>query len=660
MFLYAKVVLKNLLSKDSVAELKEELSKENFPAGLEAAYERVVVRVLDRPPLPRKRTARTILGWLICSPRPLRWREIQSRFCINPEKEVCDYDNRRYLFQSSRFSLAAVHGEMGLFCTQYLSSRPFSIHRTQDEIKDSALNGYYGLFDYAVTSWAQHVRFALASDTAPMLDDETRNAIRQVAQGLLETQPEAFTVHDVEEEVEVESTGSQSPGLIAPKLDNFLSNDGGLGFFSDQVSLIRDVIEKIEHSALSDSSPFTGLNGHGRFKCPRTRCLKFTEGFPNRQDRDRHILEHQKPFKCPVEGCYAQTIGYKSQQELEAHDKRLHAADFNFQSLFSIRKKRKARTIHQAVIQGNIEQVMLFHKSGASLDNPPKNNGSATPLMLAAKNGHMDICKYILEHGGNPFRLRLFSRESALFHVIKRQDAEMVHLFLATASSHIPTASVKYFREAVAQAVYSDNLNVFNQILEFSSQRIDIKSEFEVAEFLLDFLPKEYLLNTDDGGDTLLHRLISGLYRTITISEDFKRLFCRVLEANVATANITDSHGNLPLHRYIARVPRASSVILKPLIRYTTRLDEENEQGQTPLEIAIRDGNDVAVSLLLESGRDDFARKPSDGNSMQQLAEGELKSHRDSKSSKTESQLPIWQEWLKKRIRILELLTVTL
>ena len=38
MFLYAKVVLDNLLSQDSPADFKEEMSTDNFPDGLDAAY----------------------------------------------------------------------------------------------------------------------------------------------------------------------------------------------------------------------------------------------------------------------------------------------------------------------------------------------------------------------------------------------------------------------------------------------------------------------------------------------------------------------------------------------------------------------------------------------------------------------------------------------
>lgn len=53
-------------------------------------YQRVVARVLDRPP-PRKRdAAEKILRWIVCAARPLYWREIQAFFCINPEDGTCD------------------------------------------------------------------------------------------------------------------------------------------------------------------------------------------------------------------------------------------------------------------------------------------------------------------------------------------------------------------------------------------------------------------------------------------------------------------------------------------------------------------------------------------------------------------------------------------
>jgi hypothetical protein len=49
------------------------------------SYERVVKRVLRNPIKPEKLAAEQILGWVVSAERPLRWREIQSRFCIDPD-----------------------------------------------------------------------------------------------------------------------------------------------------------------------------------------------------------------------------------------------------------------------------------------------------------------------------------------------------------------------------------------------------------------------------------------------------------------------------------------------------------------------------------------------------------------------------------------------
>lgn len=49
------------------------------------SYERVVKRVLKNPIGPERLAAEQIIGWVMCAERPLRWREIQSRFCIDLE-----------------------------------------------------------------------------------------------------------------------------------------------------------------------------------------------------------------------------------------------------------------------------------------------------------------------------------------------------------------------------------------------------------------------------------------------------------------------------------------------------------------------------------------------------------------------------------------------
>lgn len=45
----------------------------------------MVKRVLKNPTKPERLAAEQILGWVVSAERPLRWREIQSRFCIDAE-----------------------------------------------------------------------------------------------------------------------------------------------------------------------------------------------------------------------------------------------------------------------------------------------------------------------------------------------------------------------------------------------------------------------------------------------------------------------------------------------------------------------------------------------------------------------------------------------
>lgn len=58
-------------------------------------YERVAIRIFEESPAAEREDATKILGWLTCAQRLLRWREIQSLFCIDPEAGTVDYEDNR-------------------------------------------------------------------------------------------------------------------------------------------------------------------------------------------------------------------------------------------------------------------------------------------------------------------------------------------------------------------------------------------------------------------------------------------------------------------------------------------------------------------------------------------------------------------------------------
>ncbi|KAK3995723.1 hypothetical protein QBC44DRAFT_356077 [Cladorrhinum sp. PSN332] len=554
MFLYAKVVLDNLLSQDSVEELKEELSAENFPEGLKAAYERVVIRILDRPSPPRRRTAKIILGWLVCSPRPLRWREIQSKFCIKPKEEVCNYDYRRldngkvlcgslvelshceyqkdspaedwislvhetarsYLVQSGRFSLAMEHAQLAIFCTQYLASTPFSTHHTAERIEGSALAGYYGLLDYAATQWKEHVKMATASSTA--LGEELRSTVRKSAEKLLQIQAVDSRPHDQTADA---TTPEPEPVL---NLVEFIAEDRECVILSQQICLIRETIEMIEHTQLKNDV-FSELNGHGLFKCSNLGCLKFTDGFLDQKDRHRHLLEHERPFKCSVEGCYAKTVGYSSQKDLDVHCGRVHPSDSDFKSLFLGSKSiAKEDTIYTAASKGNLEQVKLFQASGAPINEPDKLRGARTPLFLAVKHGHADVCRYLIQElGVDPFQAG--HGLSPLYEAIVREDSEIVRIILSTEHTWVHSVNSYILQmevfKSIAYAICSGNVDIVDQLLQFW-RRLDR----ELRRILSGILQQSYLIKRQYATrKAALFERQKSLLHTIT-QQAFPTLYC--------------------------------------------------------------------------------------------------------------------------------------
>lgn len=145
---------------------------------------------------------------------------------------------------------------------------------------------------------------------------------------------------------------------------------------------------------------------------------------------------------------------------------------------------------------------------------------------------------------------------------------------------------------------------------------------YYIIEVLLDFLEEEDILAFGVGGHTLLHYMIpSWLYRRGQDQSCVRRLsaISRVLqETDGVAANTNGGYGWLPLHKAI-NYDREDIIPL--LIQYTTNLNAEDESGETPLELAIKVGFSMGVSLLIKSGRVNLSRTTRDGETMYMLAQ---------------------------------------
>ncbi|KAK3300618.1 uncharacterized protein B0H64DRAFT_315062, partial [Chaetomium fimeti] len=438
MFLYAKVVLDNLLRQPTRGHFKRELKAENFPTGMNQAYERVVIQILEGQDEQQNKLAREILGLVMCAERPLMWKEIQTRFCIEIQSETADpdfrllepcktycgslvevgrYDGlssgpddlvnlvhetaRTYLLHTGRFKLADLHKDMALFCAQYLSSAPFNPKQDSSSIKTHCLTGYYGFLDYAVANWWKHAR---RPDFT--LDQDIASTMRKLLTSLNSSSgnESQVTANDVT------TTWSRTQEL------QYGGKDWEAKFPTEKrVKPIRNCLELLfngpTHQDLEKLEEVRGLYGRVNYKCNKPWCHFFLQGFEILQARQEHIAQHERPFRCGRDGCYGFQIGFSEEPNLVRHNNRVHC------QVSSLDFPPGKLDVLQALV-------------GSGVDVNARSNDSLTPLFLAARAGHYQVCRWLLEQGAEVNARCTKHQRTALHTAVANNDLDTVRLLL--------------------------------------------------------------------------------------------------------------------------------------------------------------------------------------------------------------------------------------
>ncbi|GAW14444.1 hypothetical protein ANO14919_038470 [Xylariales sp. No.14919] len=514
MFLYARVVMDNLIAQGSAAELDEELQAK-FPDGLDQAYERVVFRILDCPKRSEKQreAAAKILRWLTCAIRPLRWNEIQCMCCIDPHSGVCNPKHRRvdncktlcgsfvdvddvldrrlntslqsnpvvslvhstarsYLINTGRVNIIEENAHMAIWLSAYLASPPFSTEAHATEIHQIALSGYYGLEDYAVSSIQTHIIRSL--EQMANLSSATAYRLQQVLSNLtkhlclaVDSQKEL----DYPENMRAYFKGNNHEGLTCRSLEQISS-------------LIRDVAEDIKPEELGCRTKdiFLSLNGIPQYRCRKLKCSMFSLDFENKKSRDLHINEHSNQFTCSAYGCPRRTIGFPSSSDLHKHEKEAHTTTVKQFDLFPSTKK--PTDIWDACAQGDLEFVKDFHASGGDLDATKTRRSYLRPIFIATRNRHSHICEFLGLNGCYAFQVSPFDTKfSALGEAMRMNDEDLFKTLINSATEKNIDTFInngdlyKYIVTAV-------NTGVHTFMDTFQSMRHKCREDFDAKKLL--------------------------------------------------------------------------------------------------------------------------------------------------------------------------------
>jgi hypothetical protein len=407
---------------------------------------------------------------------------------------------------------------MAVFCSRYLTSDPFKHGLRERSIREFALSGYYSLQDYAAAFWHHHVDSVL---------NPTANVPVELSENIVGSVICLLGDYKVMQQTGSTTLGSQ-PGPTAQEIQKILQewrNNGQKDSFEERTSAIRRVIELIDVAGLDDQrkTVFLGLNGVPHFKCPKPRCQMFALGFMDRQTRDAHVEEHERPFKCSNEGCYARSIGFPSQSALDVHVKRLHFYGASPQPLFP--PSAMKTDIFTACARGDLDAVKAFVRQGIDVDVATQPRGRLTPLVLAARKGHVLVCQYLILRGAQVYHTDAGTSRrviTALEEAIERRDYDLFRIIVETAGERqrlafLDASSAPGLRSYVQAAITNGAVEILRDLLSWYKQSSDAaedtilrdtcgwKSNEVIARILLSRMKPEDINRLNNVGETPLH-----------------------------------------------------------------------------------------------------------------------------------------------------------
>lgn len=364
---------------------------------------------------------------------------------------------------------ALEHAKAATFCFRYLTSKPFC--GPTESISLHVRQGYYGFQDYAVQHCFDHLKNYTELESPENLLEETMESARVFLATYSLPVPQNVAVLSHRD---ISNFFNQLPKEKRERADTL-----AIGY---RTLDIRTVIEQIRTQDLPPWDESFIRNVYGQqvtYKCPKIWCDYFSIGFDKTEDRQKHVDSHDRPFRCPEEECFASQLGYSTKGKMEEHAKKYHSSAREELQFPQAIRRRENDTLLEAAGRNDLASMLAFLESGAAVDGiligSKKQPENRVPIYRAAKNGHEEACKLLLDWGAN---LLCASYKSPLYLAVEHNHPEVVHFLLSGLEVGRPYG----FQECIYQACKHTLLDIVRQLLESSYFRAhDIKEWMKFA-----------------------------------------------------------------------------------------------------------------------------------------------------------------------------------
>ncbi|KAI8630272.1 NACHT domain protein [Xylariaceae sp. FL1651] len=374
MFLYARVVLSSIEFLDTYGNILEELHV--LPETLDDAYDRVLKRINSQDIRSLKEKARTVLGWIACSPTALTVQEIQQALAIDlanrgnasrirgnldlvricgPIVEIVDgyvqfvhFTVKEYIFSSQisgSIDLSSATLDLALRCITYLCQAHHDITLEDEDIHHNICTGVYVLDWFATNMWSQitntylsttrqegpHPELVAYLDVLHTLRFQDLSLEEGDIDGLF---PNLDTLKEVHPEVhnllcqalrfrEVCAASEHRMRRGAPwiVLDPLTT--------SEISARIYHAIEQLHCQKWEDGQPGEQMlqrwYGQRLYKCEYLHCQFNRIGFETSSKRHTHEKNHDLPWKCGIAACEYANGGFLSRKMRDDHFNQAHS-----------------------------------------------------------------------------------------------------------------------------------------------------------------------------------------------------------------------------------------------------------------------------------------------------------------------------------------------
>ncbi|CAG8930839.1 unnamed protein product [Penicillium salamii] len=389
-FLFAKLVIDNLAKQPNRRRFQAEIDTSRLPRELSEAYTRIMERLNQDLSEDQLEYTELLLGWLVCSKRPMKWTEIQVALSIDLHSSVASHEldmdlklrddvqelcgslvqilegNRvelvhstakLFIVQQSKINVSAAECDLTLRCLRYLTLDLFRHDISDSQLREHALRGDLAFQDYAVSQWYMHMRTFVKSNQA-FLETEIDNhgRINSITRELDDFA--AFYGDNISRNVTSESSLADCVyfqpypfhGSLLRIWDHICFTQRGDIAARDNVSLEalgenltrnRALLEELSSDPRLD---LTMAYDDYPFRCPKVLCFYFHEGFKNADIRDNHVSYHDLPFQCPIDECSPHILGFRSKYTLRAHLATYHPLEADLDESFSDLSRRRVES----------------------------------------------------------------------------------------------------------------------------------------------------------------------------------------------------------------------------------------------------------------------------------------------------------------------------